>query len=67
MDDILEVTVDRLTLLSHVEWLELEQPVLLQPGDRCRADLVARRVEVTTAAGRTIKLAVKPTTPDSSR
>ncbi|GAB4062104.1 hypothetical protein GCM10028777_00780 [Angustibacter speluncae] len=67
MDEVVEVTVDRLTLLSHIRWLEFEEPVFLSPGDRCCADLVARRVEVITAAGRTLQLAVKPATPDSIR
>jgi hypothetical protein len=61
------VAVDRLTMVSRVSWLELDEPVFLQAGDRYWADVVARVVVVETSRGEIRRLPTKPTGPSTLR
>jgi hypothetical protein len=46
-----KTTADRLTLVSHVEWLELEEPVFVQPGERYWVDWENRCLVVEDPSG----------------
>lgn len=61
-----DVTVERLTLVSRVSWLELEEPVFLQPGDRYWADFDTRVVVVESADGATRRFRRSRQDPDQS-
>ncbi|BBH17731.1 hypothetical protein Back2_20180 [Nocardioides baekrokdamisoli] len=61
------VFVDRLTLVSAVAWLELEEPVFVDAGDCYWADFDARLIMIETANGATHRLRTKPAGPDSLR
>lgn len=46
-----KVTAERLTLISHVDWLELDEPVFLQAGERYWLDSTAACLVVEDTSG----------------
>ncbi|HXH79327.1 hypothetical protein [Nocardioides sp.] len=50
-DDGLKTTAERLTLISQIEWLDLEEPVFVQAGERYWFDSATQCLVVEDLAG----------------
>lgn len=61
------VPVDRLTLVSRVGWIELEQPTFVRAGERYRVDWESRSVTVAGPDGAERTYRANPSGPDSIR
>lgn len=61
------VGVDRLTLLSRIGWIELNEPTFVQAGERYRVDWAANAVIVQRLDGAEHAYEAKLSGPDSIR
>jgi hypothetical protein len=61
------VSVNRLTLVSRIGWLDLEVPIFLQSGERYRVDWEARIVIVEGRDGTLRSYPANPQGPESMR
>lgn len=61
------VRADRLTLVSRVGWLDLQEPIFIRVGERYRVDWDAQTVIVEGIDGAERAHASKPSGPDSIR
>lgn len=62
-----KTVADRLTLISRVEWFELEQPVFVQEGECYWVDRGSRSLVVESAEGHRRSFSAKPSGPDTPR
>lgn len=61
------VTANRLTLVSRVGWLDLQEPIFIRVGERYRVEREARTVIVERLDGPVRTYTSKPSGPDSIR
>lgn len=61
------IEVDRLTLVSRIGWIELNESTFVQAGERYRVDWDANTVIVQRLDGAEHTYEAKPSGPDSIR